>query len=165
MHTTACSHPILAAGRNGTSFSEPGTAKSEAIAGSAAGDDDELADLFSSLAVAQKRCERCQLILPAGSDASLCLGCNDVVSRSTWDPASGSTKIRTMLRILGDIRTKHPEEKTIVFSQVSSHALVCEHTGPVLRQHNGRPQFTSFLDLVEPFLNQHKHKFVRCECA
>lgn len=56
--------------------------------------------------------------------------------KSAWTGKS-STKIRTMLRLLDTIR-KEGEEKTIVFSQ-----------------------FTSFLDLVEPFLREEGHKFVR----
>jgi SNF2 family DNA or RNA helicase len=52
-----------------------------------------------------------------------------------------SAKIRMMLKILRDIdENSSSEEKTIIFSQ-----------------------FTSMLDLIEPFLKEAGVKFVRCE--
>ena len=51
-----------------------------------------------------------------------------------------SAKIRMMLKILRDIEERDPKEKTIIFSQ-----------------------FTSMLDLIEPFLKDERVKFVRCE--
>lgn len=45
-----------------------------------------------------------------------------------------------MLKILRDIEKRDPKEKTIIFSQ-----------------------FTSMLDLIEPFLKDERVKFVRCE--
>lgn len=53
-----------------------------------------------------------------------------------------SAKIRMLLKLLSEIDEKiGNKEKTIVFSQ-----------------------FTSFLDLVEPFLKKYRIKYVRCQC-
>ena len=52
-----------------------------------------------------------------------------------------SAKIRMMMQLLKGVEEKsEKKEKTIVFSQ-----------------------FTSFLDLIEPFLNAEGMKYVRCE--
>lgn len=52
-----------------------------------------------------------------------------------------SAKIRMVLKLLNDIDVRSKgEEKTIIFSQ-----------------------FTSMLDLLEPFLNEKGIKYVRCE--
>lgn len=52
-----------------------------------------------------------------------------------------SAKIRMLLKLLSEIDEKSGnKEKTIVFSQ-----------------------FTSFLDLVEPFLKENNIKYVRCQ--
>lgn len=52
-----------------------------------------------------------------------------------------SAKIRKILELLHDTEERGEGEKTIVFSQ-----------------------FTSMLDLVEPFLKAGGIKYVRCEC-
>lgn len=54
-------------------------------------------------------------------------------------PQLQSAKIKALLRLLRDIAARN--ERSIVFSQ-----------------------FTSFLDLVEPFLRQEGVDYVRCEC-
>jgi SNF2 family DNA or RNA helicase len=51
-----------------------------------------------------------------------------------------STKIRKILELLGDIEDRGEGEKTIIFSQ-----------------------FTSMLDLIEPFLKAEQIKYVRCK--
>jgi SNF2 family DNA or RNA helicase len=51
-----------------------------------------------------------------------------------------SAKIRVLLELLHKIRERG-EEKTIIFSQ-----------------------FTSMLDLIQPFLKQDRIEYVRCKC-
>jgi SNF2 family DNA or RNA helicase len=73
-----------------------------------------------------------------------CAGCAEAARKFT---ASGdqlpptSAKIQMMMKLLRDIDTRSEgQEKTIVFSQ-----------------------FTTFLDLLEPFLKHGGIKYVRCE--
>ena len=56
------------------------------------------------------------------------------------DLQSSSAKIRKMLELLRKIQKRDSEEKTIVFSQ-----------------------FTSMLDLIQPFLKAEGISYVRCE--
>jgi len=149
----ACSHPSLV---NRNVRVDAGAANGPAIVAKtdAQGegqkvdeDDDGLTELLAGLSVASKRCDRCQKEMtreeiPRGGEH--CKVCHDRIQmeklqgggKSAWAGKS-STKIRTMLRLLNTVR-EEGDEKTIVFSQ-----------------------FTSFLDLVEPFLREEKHKFVR----
>lgn len=150
----ACSHPSLV---NRNVRVDAGAANGPAFTSNADGqgqeqkadndDDDGLTELLAGLSVASKRCDRCQKEISREEIAQggeHCQVCSDRIrvekmqggGKSAWTGKS-STKIRTMLRLLDTIR-KEGEEKTIVFSQ-----------------------FTSFLDLVEPFLREEGHKFVR----
>lgn len=72
--------------------------------------------------------------IPSGTRCETCTG---LISGSPMHPQSA--KIRALIKVLVDIRNKGEGERTIVFSQ-----------------------FTSFLDLVEPFLLREGIKFARC---
>lgn len=118
-----------------------------AVAGDVNDDDDGLAELLSGLSVVHRRCDRCQVDLPAAEakqGVQHCAECRDQLQREreegggqVW-AGKASTKIRTMLSILDEVHRSGQGEKTIIFSQ-----------------------FTSFLDLVEPFLRQNRYAFVR----
>lgn len=69
-----------------------------------------------------------------------CEFCHGLIHGSILHPQSA--KIRTLLDLLSRIRSGGKGEKTIVFSQ-----------------------FTSFIDLVEPFLKREGFSFVRCELS
>ena len=82
-------------------------------------------------------------------DATYCTGCeelNNKARRKSLAAVTGSVppesaKIRETMRLLNDISERsNGEEKTIIFSQ-----------------------FTSMLDLIEPFLRDKGIRFVRCE--
>ena len=77
-----------------------------------------------------------------------CSECSEIAKkakaklRPDSDVIDSSAKIRKLLEIVLDIeRRSGQKEKTIVFSQ-----------------------FTSFLNLIEPFLRAEGIEFVRCEC-
>lgn len=144
----ACSHPFLLT-RHIQNDAVAASAPAPAPTGDAGAsnnnydDDDGLADLLAGLSVVTKSCERCQAILPKElSQEKNCKECKEAIekerSRGIDWTGKASTKIRVMLKILDDIRKKENGEKTIIFSQ-----------------------FTSFLDLVEPFLQQEKYEYVR----
>jgi hypothetical protein len=79
-------------------------------------------------------------LTPRITSGKTCETCHGLIHGSILHPQSA--KIRTLLDLLARIRSAKAGEKTIVFSQ-----------------------FTSFLDLVEPFLKREKYDFVRCEWA
>jgi SNF2 family DNA or RNA helicase len=144
----ACSHPALvnrsvrvdAGAANGSSSVEKSNTGAE---GAADDDDDGLTELLAGLSVATKRCDRCQIDLSreeSANGATYCPECRIKTTREenkSWNGKS-STKIRTMLRILDKVRNENEDEKAIVFSQ-----------------------FTSFLDLLQPFLDRAGHRYVR----
>lgn len=146
----ACSHPSLLSRHiksDAGAASAPVAASSQGDGQAAVdqGDDDDggLADLLAGLSVVTKSCERCQVVLPKDeSQERHCRDCKRALEREKqkgidWT-GKASTKIRVMLRLLDQIRRDANGEKTIVFSQ-----------------------FTSFLDLVEPFLQKEKYAYVR----
>jgi SNF2 family DNA or RNA helicase len=63
-------------------------------------------------------------------------------SASNSDLPPESAKIRMVLKLLKNIEDRGEGEKTIVFSQ-----------------------FTSMLDVIQPFLKDAGIKYVRCECS
>jgi SNF2 family DNA or RNA helicase len=118
-------------------------------------DADDLADLLGGLGVDKgKKCEMCYttwvMVIIVLSDSlqngesKRCAECVPLAN----DPSNGdddrpleSSKIRMLLKLLAEVETRSQRrEKTIVFSQ-----------------------FTSFLNLVEPFLREAGVRFVRCE--
>ncbi|KDQ12526.1 hypothetical protein BOTBODRAFT_112769 [Botryobasidium botryosum FD-172 SS1] len=148
----ACDHPSL--------ISKDYRADADAIEMKPAAKDedegkeaDELADLFGKLGVDSEiaKCNICQIELERGTTSQYCTDCElqvaiqarrkSIVSSNSDLPPS-SAKIRKMLEILSTIeeRTEDDEapEKTIIFSQ-----------------------FTSMLDLIEPFLRDAGIRFVR----
>ncbi|KAK4687668.1 hypothetical protein P7C73_g2453, partial [Tremellales sp. Uapishka_1] len=106
---------------------------------------DELADMLGGLGVAGgKKCQVCFIELE-NPTASHCTDCEDLArrARATSMESSGlppdSAKIRMLLKLLNDIEERSKStEKSIVFSQ-----------------------FTSFLNLIEPFLKEKDIKYVR----
>ena len=89
------------------------------------------------------------LRLPSSSTGSHCSDCATFADKALRKTLAGSesdlppdsAKIRKILELLAKIDERDDEEKTIIFSQ-----------------------FTSMLDLIQPFLTAHGIKHVRCEC-
>ncbi|KAG8736436.1 hypothetical protein FRC10_009318 [Ceratobasidium sp. 414] len=115
-------------------------------------EDNDLADLFQKMGVDKRitACAICQAELPSGApeDEKHCEDCatnlavqarrKSLVTKSGLPPSSA--KIRKMIELLEEIDDRSDgEEKTIVFSQ-----------------------FTSMLDLLEPFLLDAKIGYSRC---
>ena len=74
-----------------------------------------------------------------------CQECRDLAQKALMDTKNGlppdSAKIRMLLKLLKDVeKGSGQKEKTIVFSQ-----------------------FTSFMNLIEPFLKAEGIRYVRCE--
>ncbi|KAG0140768.1 hypothetical protein CROQUDRAFT_664734 [Cronartium quercuum f. sp. fusiforme G11] len=109
---------------------------------------DDLADLMGGLGVKQNApaCAICLEVLPA----ELLPGthCVDCVRRlkmaETFEGMQSSTKVSRLLELLDEIAEESPKKpkKTIVFSQ-----------------------FTSFLDLIEPFVKKAGHGYTRYDGA
>ncbi|WWC58824.1 uncharacterized protein I303_101368 [Kwoniella dejecticola CBS 10117] len=110
---------------------------------------DELADLLGGLGVAGgKTCQMCFVKLQEQASTH-CEACADIVrqaeSKATDDSGlpPDSAKIRMLLKLLAEVDERSGrKEKTIVFSQ-----------------------FTSFLDLIEPFLKRDGVNYVRYDGA
>ncbi|PSR75765.1 hypothetical protein PHLCEN_2v8882 [Hermanssonia centrifuga] len=138
---TTCNHPSLVSQdyRKDKEAVEPKAAKNDDDVDDNA---DELADLFGGLGLAksEKRCQICQT--PEDTSCSACEGMlskakdKSSVAESNLPPTSA--KIRMILKLLQDIEDRGEGEKTIIFSQ-----------------------FTSMLDIVEPFLKSRHIKYVR----
>lgn len=126
---------------------------------------DDLADMLGQLGVsASRRCQVCQTVyvlsqtwltfadvicrLPSSTTGSHCSDCTvlaDKARRKSNAPSSSdlppdSAKIRKILELLRKVDERDDAEKTIIFSQ-----------------------FTSMLDLIQPFLKDQGIKHVRCE--
>ena len=128
---------------------------------------DDLADLLSGVAVSEvRKCDTCQCMLVhfnypyikakshslKATETATCIQCtqNNAVYRATQvnsnEKLHGSAKIAHLMRVLRDEENNDTEDevvfhtKTIVFSQ-----------------------FTSMLDIIEPFLKQARINFLRCE--
>lgn len=80
-------------------------------------------------------------------DEDHCVSCDELMAKARRKSGANahmppsSAKIRKILELLHDTEERGEGEKTIVFSQ-----------------------FTSMLDLVEPFLKAGGIKYVRCKC-
>ncbi|KIJ59865.1 hypothetical protein HYDPIDRAFT_117943 [Hydnomerulius pinastri MD-312] len=133
----ACNHPSLVQKdyRVDKDAAEPKAAKEDED------DADDLAAMFGQLGMSGgKKCQLCQTALPAGNDSTHCKDCSSIVN-AVSDPSlpPESAKIRKILDILRKIDERSDGvEKTIIFSQ-----------------------FTSMLDLIEPFLDKEGVKHVR----
>ncbi|KAI0693693.1 SNF2 family N-terminal domain-containing protein [Cerioporus squamosus] len=144
----ACNHPGLISKdyRKDQEAVEPKSASQQ----SNDGDDDEsddLAGLLAGLAIARKPCQVCQKPLTADNTwkDDVCVDCEDVYQKArkaAADPFSDlpphSSKTRMIIKILKEIEERGEGEKTIIFSQ-----------------------FTSMLDVIEPFLRKEGFKYVR----
>ncbi|TEB32621.1 hypothetical protein FA13DRAFT_1731108 [Coprinellus micaceus] len=138
----ACNHPLLVS----KDFKKDAEAVESTPAKSRGGDaeDDGLIAAFGQLSVIRK-CQMCTIVLSPtntgeGEWKTHCTGCvplAQAAKRAELERPT-SAKIRMMLKILRDIEERDPKEKTIIFSQ-----------------------FTSMLDLIEPFLKDERVKFVR----
>ncbi|KAI0342449.1 hypothetical protein BDW22DRAFT_1330967 [Trametopsis cervina] len=145
----ACNHPSLVAQdyRKDTEAVEPKAAKDDKDLDDAA---DDLADLMGGmgLGASKKRCQMCQKALTPsdiGKTPDQCSSCDDILEKARRKSMStnphlppSSAKIRKILELLEAIEDRGEGEKTIIFSQ-----------------------FTSMLDLIEPFLKAHSIKYVR----
>ncbi|KIM92388.1 hypothetical protein PILCRDRAFT_810445 [Piloderma croceum F 1598] len=142
----ACNHPSLVNKdyKIDSSAIEPKAASK----GQEADDDgDDLAAMFGSLGVSNtRRCQVCQTALPSSSTGSHCSDCATFADKALRKTLAGpesdlppdSAKIRKILELLAKIDERDDEEKTIIFSQ-----------------------FTSMLDLIQPFLTANGIKHVR----
>jgi len=141
----ACNHPSLV----NKDYKMDQDAIDPKAKGNDADDDDadDLATMFGSLGVTStKRCQVCQTLLPSSTTGSHCSDCAVLVDKarrkSLAGPASDlppeSGKIRKILQLLREVDERDNEEKTIIFSQ-----------------------FTSMLDLIQPFLNAEGIKHAR----
>ncbi|KAL8278389.1 hypothetical protein RQP46_009281 [Phenoliferia psychrophenolica] len=132
----ACSHPALV---TGTSITDLDALDPEVQKQKPASTEDTLDDLIGGLdklaveapVVACVLCEK-----PAEEASAYCEGCAEQGAK--YGSLKFSTKIRTMIGKLEEIRAENPKRKTIVFSQ-----------------------FTSMFNIIEPFLKEGKFKFVR----
>lgn len=144
----ACVHPSLVTKSLDTDVDAITDAVSKSSISAAPEKDeaDELADLLGGLGVAKgKTCQMCFVKLD-DSSSQHCDACEKIAQRVRRQSGASenalpptSAKIRMLLKLLSEIDEKSGnKEKTIVFSQ-----------------------FTSFLDLVEPFLKENNIKYVR----
>lgn len=180
----ACDHPTLVS----KSFTSDPDALSAPPPPSAAKEDkdiaDELADLFGDLGVAKAvpKCTICSAALPSSTSddgevksysGDFCSTECEKVSRRArrmsaeveeGGSAPSSAKIRKILKILSKIQTKGKGvEKTIsalvrLLAALDARTLLIQDSAVF-------SQFTSMLDVIEPFLRKDGHKFVRCRCS
>ncbi|KAI0364994.1 hypothetical protein BV20DRAFT_955118 [Pilatotrama ljubarskyi] len=108
---------------------------------------DELAGLLGGMSISTKSCQVCQSPLTSANTwkDDVCVDCEDIykaAKRKLADPTSDlpphSSKTRMIMEILRKIEERGEGEKTIIFSQ-----------------------FTTMLDLIEPFLRHARIKSVR----
>ncbi|KAJ7461525.1 SNF2 family DNA-dependent ATPase [Mycena latifolia] len=145
----ACNHPCLVSKDYKTDM-DAVDPKAKSTANSAgtgeAGDldGDDLAAAFGALNVATRKCQVCMLEMDARNMAageSYCIDCAPLAIQAKMEDEdrNSSAKIRMILKLLRDVDARSDgEEKTIIFSQ-----------------------FTSMLDLVEPFLREAGVRYVR----
>ncbi|THH29503.1 hypothetical protein EUX98_g4700 [Antrodiella citrinella] len=140
----ACNHPSL--------IMQDYKKDKEAVDPKAAKDNnddltDDLADMLGGLGLSgAKHCQVCQVELKASNkgEGENCIDCDDIVRKSrrksttSSDLPPDSAKTRKVMSILSEIAQKEGGEKTIIFSQ-----------------------FTSMLDLLEPFLTDQGIRYVR----
>ncbi|KAK7038089.1 SNF2 family DNA-dependent ATPase [Favolaschia claudopus] len=143
----ACNHPCLVSKdyKKDIDAVEPKSKATSANASEAGDvDGDDLAAAFGALQVATRKCGVCMQEMDSRNmveGESYCVDCAPLALQSKLEDEdqNSSAKIRMLLKILGDIDERSDgEEKTIVFSQ-----------------------FTTMLDLIEPFLRQEGIRYVR----
>ncbi|KAI9068646.1 hypothetical protein FKP32DRAFT_1561262 [Trametes sanguinea] len=142
----ACNHPCLIS-KDYKKDEEAVEPKSASQNDNDDDDGDELAGMLAGLAITRKPCQVCQTPLTASNTwkDDVCVDCQEVykaAQRKLADPNSDlpphSSKTRKIMEILHEIEDRGEGEKTIIFSQ-----------------------FTSMLDLIEPFLRKSRIRFVR----
>lgn len=105
---------------------------------------EDLADALAGFGLSKKTCSVCLVELNSKTADTIndknCKSCKENMQK--YAGLQFSTKIQKTIALLDEIKEEDPTRKTIIFSQ-----------------------FTSMLDLLEPFLRKGGHKFVRCECA
>ncbi|KAH8829101.1 SNF2 family DNA-dependent ATPase [Flagelloscypha sp. PMI_526] len=138
----ACDHPLLVSKDYKADMEAIDPKSAKTVDGSQDGDD--LADVFGQLTVTRS-CMLCTTTLTEdntdSTDDKHCRVCAKLATQNQEksNTIPSSAKIRKTLSILKEIRDKSDgEDKTIIFSQ-----------------------FTSMLDLVEPFLKEEDIRFVR----
>ncbi|KAJ3534788.1 hypothetical protein NM688_g7079 [Phlebia brevispora] len=143
----ACNHPSLVSKdyRQDKEAVEPKAAKDDDDVGENA---DDLADMMGGLGLGNgKRCQMCQATITSsnkGKDESSCSDCEALMEKSrikskvNSNLPPSSAKIRKILELLRETEERGKGEKTIIFSQ-----------------------FTSMLDIVEPFLKAEGIRYVR----
>ncbi|KIK96178.1 hypothetical protein PAXRUDRAFT_826224 [Paxillus rubicundulus Ve08.2h10] len=138
----ACNHPSLVS----KAYRVDEDAGDPKAVGDDEGDADDLAAMFEQMGMSgARKCQLCQTALPAGDDAKHCKECSSVaktvahasITDSKLPPESAKiNKIRDLLKTIDE--RSGGVEKTIIFSQ-----------------------FTSMLDLIEPFLDAEGIQHVR----
>ncbi|TFK75607.1 hypothetical protein BDN72DRAFT_831922 [Pluteus cervinus] len=140
----ACNHPSLVSKDYKNDLEAVESQASKQGADDLSPDADDLVAAFDQLGVTRK-CKICMLELNASNTAegewkTHCVDCVELAKDIQTSESSrpSSAKIRMMLKLLDDIDQREGAEKTIIFSQ-----------------------FTSMLDLIEPFLKDRGIKYVR----
>ena len=143
----ACNHPCLIS-KDYKTDAEAVDPKSASQNNDEEDDADDLAGLMAGLGITRKPCQLCQKPLTSANSykETVCMDCSNVYEaarKAASDPSSDlpphSAKTRMIVKLLTEIDGRGEGEKTIIFSQ-----------------------FTSMLDLIEPFLKHEGVKFVRC---
>ncbi|KAJ7594372.1 SNF2 family DNA-dependent ATPase [Mycena floridula] len=137
----ACNHPVLVSKdyKQDAEAVEPKSAKKDQTGDI---DADDLAAVMGQLSMAVRKCQVCTTDLPASDTSGThCTDCAPLAlqSKRHLTDRPDSAKIRMILQILNSVDARSEgEEKTIIFSQ-----------------------FTSMLDLIEPFLKNEGLRYVR----
>ncbi|KAJ7256478.1 SNF2 family N-terminal domain-containing protein [Mycena haematopus] len=141
----ACNHPSLVSKdyKKDLDAVDPKVKGANSSATSEAGDvdGDDLAAAFGALNVTTRKCQVCMLETEIVTGQTYCVDCAPLALQAKMEDEDhkSSAKIRMILKLLRDIDDRSDgDEKTIIFSQ-----------------------FTSFLDLVEPFLREKGIRYVR----
>ncbi|KAF5323139.1 hypothetical protein D9611_009212 [Ephemerocybe angulata] len=136
----ACNHPLLVS----KDFKKDSDAIESTPAKEGGEDPDDLVAAFGQLAVIRK-CQMCTTVLDStntgqGDWKTHCTSCVPLAKEARLAELERPTsaKIRKMISILREIEEREGNEKTIIFSQ-----------------------FTSMLDLIEPFLEDERVRYVR----
>ncbi|KAJ6490632.1 SNF2 family DNA-dependent ATPase [Mycena vitilis] len=141
----ACNHPCLVS-KDYKKDMDAVDPKAKSTSSTEAGelDGDDLATAFGALNVATRKCQVCMQEMDKHSmvaGETYCLDCAPLAIQAKMEDEDDnpSAKIRMILKLLRDIDERSEgEEKTIIFSQ-----------------------FTTMLDLIEPFLRKEGIRYVR----
>lgn len=96
---------------------------------------------MKSVGLQAKTCTLCQQSYhPPEKDSKFCKACHKVIN--SYADIAASTKIIKMLELIKQMRKEDPDRKALIFSQ-----------------------FTSFFDILRPFLTRANIKFVVCKSS